>query len=565
MSQIVENHFTRLRTAVLTRYSAAQIAQWICKNTFYAGEPYSYVDHEYQERILNDISREVNIRKCSQVGLSEANARKGLALVNVLSPYTVAYTLPTAHFAASFTKTRIDPVIEGSPMMRANIHKTNDNTEVKQFGDSFLWIRGAASSNAPISIPCDHLIHDEVDFSDQEVLGQYVSRLTHSKWRRIDRISTPTLPGFGVDKAFQESRRHFNFCKCNHCGFHFVPSYYEHVRVPGYDDDLRKVNKTVLGRIRWQEAQLHCPNCQKVPSLLPAHREWVCENPDSGYVGAGYQVSPFDAPNIISPSYLIEASTKYDRIQDFENFNLGLPSEDREATLTREDMLGLMVDSAPDSSPMNVMGVDVGSTYHFVVAAVNAYDELHVIHRERVPMGKARSYYEGLRKEYRVMSSVIDSGPHAETVMAIQETDPNCFASVYMRSKNIQTHTVVYKDEEEGKGQQFVRQLNVNRNRALDAYMYAIREKQVRVKPQGGDVDEAWISQHTSMKRVKSWDSESGELVFTWQKTDGNDHFHHAGLYCWLAARVRGVGRPLFVLPVTQIHSFRLKPKVTQG
>ena len=200
MGKIEKNHMNRLRTAVLKKHSAASIAKWIEENTKYAGHPYSYVDHEYQEKILSDTSIDVNIRKCSQVGLSECSARMALALTNVISPYTVAYTLPTAHFAGTFAKTRIDPVLEGSDAMCEAIHKTSDNNEVKRFGDSFLFIRGAASSNAPISITCDHLIHYEVDFSEQEVLCQYVSRLTHSKWKRTTRLSTPTLPNFGIDR-----------------------------------------------------------------------------------------------------------------------------------------------------------------------------------------------------------------------------------------------------------------------------------------------------------------------------------------------------------------------------
>jgi hypothetical protein len=172
----VEEHVERVRTAVLKSHTAASIAKWIVEKTTHAFMNYSYHNHEFQERILSDTSRETNVRKCSQIGVSEVSVRKALALVNILNPYTVAYTLPTAKFAGTFVKTRIDPVIEGSKTMMSNVHSTNNNSDVKQFGASFLYIRGAASSNAPISIPCDHLIHDEYDFSDQEVLGQYISR-----------------------------------------------------------------------------------------------------------------------------------------------------------------------------------------------------------------------------------------------------------------------------------------------------------------------------------------------------------------------------------------------------
>lgn len=557
MSQISELHLNRIKTAVLKKHSAASIAKWIEENTTYAGQPYSYIDHEYQERILSDTSQDVAIRKCSQVGLSECSARMALALTNVISPYTVAYTLPTAHFAGTFAKTRIDPVIEGSKTMRGAIHKTSDNNEVKRFGDSFLFIRGAASSNAPISIPCDHLIHDEVDFSDQEVLGQYVSRLTHSKWKRTTKLSTPTLPNFGVDKAFQESRRHWNLVKCHHCGHWFMPDYYKNVKIPGFSGDLREINKQTLTRIKWEEAALICPNCGDEPSLQPEHREWVCENPDENHVCAGYQVTPFDAPNIILPSYLVKASTSYDRIQDFQNFNLGLPAEDKEATLTRDDFSGVFVNDHPGSGVAYVMGVDVGNIYHFVVGAVDGWGDIFVVHSEQVPMGKARTRYFELKRQYRVICTVIDSGPHAETVMAIQDQDPNCYASVYMRSKSVLTHTVVDKADKPEEGQTFVRQVNVNRNRALDAYMNFIRENHLKVK--ASEEDEVIINHHIDMKRVKVFDNDSGEMQYSWQKSSGVDHYHHAYLYCFIASRIKGVGRPSIILPTASVFTFKNK------
>jgi hypothetical protein len=558
LNGLFKDHLRRVRTAVLKRHTAASISSWLTENTTYAMQPFSYKDHEYQEAILSDTSVETNTRKCSQVGISEVLARKALGLVNVLQPYTVIYTVPTAHFAGTFMKTRVDPVIQGSKTMREMVHRTNDNSEMKQFGDSMLYCKGAASSNAPISIPADHLIHDEVDFCDQDVLTQYQSRLTHSPWRKIDRFSTPTLPNFGIDKFFQESRRHFLMVKCDHCNHDFVPSYYDHVKIPGFDDDLRKITKYTLTRIRWEEAAVICPHCGKVPSLQWPHRRWVCENPSENYVASGRQVSPFDAPNIITPSYLVKVSTNYARSQDFVNFNLGLPAEDKEASLSREDFEKLFCQFEANGL-VYVMGVDVGALYHFVIAGVDGQGNMYVVHREQVPMGLARKRYMELKAKYRVICTVIDSTPHAETVMALQAEDPNLYASVYMKSKSLLTHHVVQKEEEKGEGKSFVRQVNVNRSRAFDGYMEFIRGNAMMI--QAGEDKDLIIQHHCSMKRVKVYDNESGELAYSWQKTDGNDHYHHAFLYCWVASKIRGIARPTIILPSAQVFSFRLRPK----
>jgi hypothetical protein len=555
MDSIFSDHVNRLRTAVLKKHTAASIAAWITENTTYAGQPYSYMDHEFQERVLSDTSRDVVVIKCSQVGISEVAARMALALVNVLRPYKIAYTLPTANLAALFTKTRIDPVITGSKTMASNIHRANNNSDVKQFGESFLYMRGAVT--APISLPIDHNIHDEVDYSDQEVLGQYNSRLTHSKWRRTTKFSTPTVPNFGIHLAFQETRQFFNLCKCDHCNHYFQPDYYKHVKIPGYLGNLEDINKQTLPRIRFQEAAVICPACGKQPSLQHQHREWVQANPDAMYLAAGYQITPFDAPNIIQVPYLVEASTKYDRIQDFVNANLGLAAEDSEATLLRTDFDNMFVRAEAGDAVQYVMGIDVGNTYHFVIDAVDAWGDTFTVHTERVAMGNARKRYSELRAQWRISCTVIDSMPHAETVMALQDTDPNLYASVYTVSKGVQTHNVIEKTEERDLGKEFVRQVNVNRSRALDGYMEYLRggHKVIRDSEEKEDI----IKHHMSMKRVKVYDLESGEMNYSWQKSDGNDHYHHAFLYAWIAGKIRGIGKSLVVLPTFGMFSFRNK------
>jgi hypothetical protein len=561
---IAKDHLERVRVAVLGRHSMATLAKWLCENTTLGGDPFTFLDHEYQEPIVSDTSQEVAVQKPSQVGISEATIRLALAMVNVVSPMTVIYTLPTAKFASKFVRTRFDPVIQGSKVMRNAIHSSNDNSELKQFGDSFLYINGAASSNAPISIPADCIISDETDFSDQEVLSQYNSRLTHSKWRLVRKFSTPTLPGFGVNKAFMESRRHYNLCKCIHCNTWFQPDYYNHVRIPGYTGDLREVTKPLLARIRYKEAYVACPKCGGAVDLSPANRSLVCENSEEGLIGAGYQVTPFDAPKIIAASYLVEKSTSYVRIQDFVNFGLGLPMEDSEATLTREEIQALFCLDLAGSNTVYVMGVDVGNVYHFVIAAIDGFNDMLVVHTERVPMGKAKERYHALRAQYRVLCTVMDSNPHSETVMALQAVDVNMYAAVYMRSKSILTHNVVEKEADKEEGQEFHRQVNINRSKAFDGYMSYLRENHLRIRePFNEEEKELITAHHVSMKRVKVFDSESEEMSYSWQKTDGEDHYHHAFLYCWIAGKIRGVGKGLIILPTTYVTTFRLTSKVT--
>lgn len=63
--------FQRLRAGASQATAIAELSRWISDNTFIQGKPYSYLHHEYQERILNSTAVEKVCRKCSQVGISE--------------------------------------------------------------------------------------------------------------------------------------------------------------------------------------------------------------------------------------------------------------------------------------------------------------------------------------------------------------------------------------------------------------------------------------------------------------------------------------------------------------
>lgn len=555
---LFKNHLERIRASTIDKFSMDSIAGWIQEKTFINGEPYSYLNHEYQLEILNDGSRELVIRKPSQVGISEMSARKALALCAVTRGYTVAYTLPTAGFASTFMKTRVDPVIQGSPYLREMLQGELDNTEVKKIGDSFLYLRGAQSSNAPISVPVDHLIHDEVDFSDPEVLSQYQSRLTHSKYKRKTKLSTPTLPDRGIDYDFQRSRRKFNFVKCSCCSSYFLPNYFEHVKIPGFTGDLREITKANLHTYKYQEAFVECPHCGGRPSLQVEHREWVWENPSDNFVAAGIQVSPFDAPNIITSAYLVEASTQYKRYVDFINFGLGLPTLDQDATLTKEELALCINSELEEFSGSTVMGVDMGMTCHITIGRARPDSTIRVVHIEQVPASKVRARYLELRRIWSPRITVMDSYPYTETVLALQREDARLYGAVYVRQKGLNLLEVKDREKDAEEGEQDLRQVNVNRDKAFDSFMDFIRAGSLSKR--SCPLDNEWISQLTDMRRVKDWDTQTQEIVYKWVKSEqGNDHFHHSGLYMYIASMILGVGRGSMV-PLPMVGSFKVAP-----
>lgn len=555
-----KEHIDRLRLRTIDKFTVADVPRWIEENTTLRMQPFSFKNHEFQKKILSDTSQEVVVRKPSQVGLTEATMRLALATAAIRDYYTIIYTLPTSTLVTRMFSPRVDQVLTESPKLRALMnHESVDNTALKEIGTSKMYMQGSTSTSSPISIPADELIHDELDFSDPSIIEQYQSRLTASKYKVKKKFSTPTVPGYGVSAAFDESRRHYNFVKCNHCNHYFMPDYYKHVKIPDYTGELQDITKTMLATLRWQETFIICPKCGKEPSLQLEHREWVCENPTENYIAAGYQVTPFDAPNVIDLSYLVQASTMYERRSQFVNFNLGLPTEDKETALGIDELRGAIVPRSGVTGASYVMGIDVGHIYYVTVAALMPNGSLLIVHTEKVPMQTIRERRRELVQKYMPRITVVDAFPHGETVYSMQQEDKNLFAAVYTDMRSVELFQVRDKDEEDEKGQLQLRQVNVNRNYAFDVLMEDVRAG--RVKKLTDENDTEWVEHMADMKRVPQFRRNSDEVRYVWSKSaGGDDHFHHSLLYTKIASQMLGVGS-FQGQHVPLMSTFREKPK----
>lgn len=554
----VEHHLQRLRAQTIRRYTRTDVMQWLCDHTTINGLPFSMVNHEYQLRIGSDESQELAVRKCSQVGLSELSIRLALGLAAVMEHYQIIYTFPTASFSSKYVKTRIDPVIQGSPYLRAATSggEAVDSSEVKRIGQNYVYFNGAATGNAAISVAADCLIHDELDFSDPIIISQYTSRLTHSPHKNRLVLSTPTVPDGPIDKAFQLSRRYWNVCRCNHCSHSFVPDYYAHVKIPGFDRPLDEITKSNLHTTRYQEAVLLCPKCGKAPSLQPEHREWVCENPDEKFVTAGYQVQPFDAPNLISLPNLIKTSTEYVRAVDFKNFSLGLPAEDNMSGITEEDLNRISYQSEGSPFSYHVLGADMGLTCHVMIGGVDEQGRLHVVHMERVPVAEFRRRYVELCQMYRVTTKVIDTQPYVETVLNLQGTDPGLFGAVFSTRRGLELYDVKVREEDQEQGTMSLRQVDISKAKTLDKLLDDLRSGSLLVRR--GAEWPVFVTQMRSSKRSQLT-LRDGEMQSTWVKTDGNDHYHMALLYVWVASQMRWVKAGNLPGVNIGVQKFRLK------
>jgi hypothetical protein len=560
VNKVEKQHLQRVKMATTSRIERKDAARWIEQNTTINGRPFSFVDHEYQESILSDDSVEIIIKKSAQTGISEMAMRLAAALVMIMpEAFKIGYTFPTAGFAHTYSKTRFNPIIQGSEALKmATSSDDIDNAEAKSFGvGRELYFKGAASGNAAISTTLDMLIHDELSFSDQEVIGDYHSRVLHSKYKWKIKLSTPTFPSDPIDTEFESSRQHFNFCKCNHCGHQFIPDYYEHVRVPGYTKSLEEITKAELHKIRHAEAFVECPSCGGKPDLSPEHREWVCKNPDENHIAVGYQVSPFDAPKIVTPSSLIIASTSYATTAKFKQFSLGQCAQDAEQGFVDDDIDGMAQQIEGSPFRNHFMGIDLGLYCHFMIGGMDGIGRLGVVHYERVHLSKFRERYAALSAQYRVVLKVSDIQPYTDLIMSLSKDDPSLWGASYVTRNGLDLFEVRLKIEDTEKAQLDIRQVQVNRNAVLDKLLAEGRAGNIWIKK---CADFELLKRHLQDMKRASATLRNGEFTSLWQKSSkGQDHYHHALLYLWVAAQMRGVVNNSAPLDIFGVQKFKLK------
>lgn len=562
MHEVAEQHLARLRQATVSKLGRKDLALWIEQNTYLAGKKFTFRGHEFQKRILSEDAPSIVVRKAAQTGVSELSLRMAAAMVMVMpAPFRIGYVLPSATFASSYAQTRFNPIVQTSPALRTAVSTDDiDRADIKTFGNGReVYFKGAAVGNSAISTTLDCLIFDEKSFCSEEVIGDYHSRLIHSKYKWTIALSTPTYPGDPIDSDFQASRRHWNLCKCQHCGHSFVPDFYENVRVPGWDKHLDEISKDNLHLVRHREAVFFCPACKKVTSLQPQHREWVCENPEEDHIAVGFQVQPFDSPDIVTLSDLIIASTKYATKAKFKQFSLGRPAADSDSGLTAEDIdaMGVEMESSPFST--HVAAYDMGMTCHCAIGGTDAEGRLVVVHYERIPLARFRERYFHLKAEYRVSITVMDSQPYLDMVMSLSDEDPNLYGGVYVTRQGLELFDVKQREADPDNALAGIRQVQINRNAVFDKFLADVRSGKVVIRKRQ---DWELLKAHLQDMRRASAALRTGEFTSVWQKSSkGNDHYHHTlAAYLATAAQMRGIASGAFS-GAPLVSTFRLRKK----
>lgn len=537
MQELNRNPFIpQLEEAFAERFSIDSVnmtyADWIARNTTMLGRPFSYKGYEFQKQIVNDMSTEMDVIKISQIGITEVQLRKMLAFLKRNRGTKGIFSLPDEAMHEKISVSRLAPILQDSKVFNSRYDQENKVTrtkEIKQFGQSFMFIVPALEKSAT-SIDADIVMNDEVDLSDQKILGLFTSRLQGSRFKIHQRFSTPTFPGFGIDATFSVSDQHHYMVRCDSCRTWCHPEFNPNfIHIPGLErvmemeafKDMSSIDTEMMDMMNVREAYVKCDKCSARLDLDdPGMREWVAMYPSR--LSRGYRLTPFVSTALDIPYILkrLQYFKQQDFLRGWYNTVLGLSYSDDSIQLSdaaiQKCFTGNM--SAPDASPEDVwVGIDVGQICHIVIGSGPNADQ--IIELVMCNVRDLESEVERILKKYSVRAGCIDRHPYEPTAAAIYAlSGGRIIPTEYRGTKNI---NIVMNEA----NPEIANHAQVNRTWFLDQLVNRINRGALTIS--GYSHLEQMFTQHLrAMAR-----NEEPEKPAEWTKLNKNDHFFHAAAF----------------------------------
>lgn len=536
---------SRFRMQLNREEGMKSLSKIILQHGYVEGEPFSFDDHEFQIGIVDDTAQRIDVRKCSQVGLTEMMAQKTLAIMAVQRNIRIMFSQPTKEMATKFSKDRIDGAIEQSDFYAKLVKAGSDAAGMKKLGQNLLYIIGTYGANSAISVPAEMIISDEIDFSNEGVLGKLNSRIRHAK--TVDergnrgyryRFSTPTVDGFGIDVGFNAGDQRYYMCKCRHCSTWVVPDFNQDLILPGWDKPLMEFSRDNLDdeRLEIDKAWIKCPSCAKDlwSSLVDKdRRQWVAKRPDN--FDHSYQVYPWDVPKYNTPSGIIRQFEGYPIKADFYNFVIGLPFADAENSFITTDehrkkycSIDLWIFNTVMRDARTVGGMDIGKTCHLTVK-VKIQGGWHVIWMEKItntktdpalPKVVARFDYYNMRK------LCIDAGPDITLVNSLVSARGGGRIQAVVYTTVPGFIPIALKADGDT--------INADRTKTLSLLLSSHNNGEMHY-PYKEELRIELYKHLGTTKKIRERNA-LGDVVEKFIKTDKQDHWVHALNYCNIAA-----------------------------
>jgi len=309
--------------------------------------------------------KKVVLQFASQLGKTEVGLNwLGYCMHMLRGPILIVQ--PTVATAIKYSKQRITPMIENSPVLKRLVaapkSRSGSNTIlVKGYEGGQVTMVGANSASGLSSIPIQFVFFDEVDQFPPDVMGQgspleLAMQRTANFRAKCLFTGTPTIKGFSkIEELYEEGDRRLYKVPCLHCG---------------------EFQELVWGQVKWdskdrRNAWYQCISCEK--ELRDSHKyEMLREGYWEPQCDGDGETASFHLSRIYSPggwggfgklAVLYKKAEKNPTVlKPFYNLQLGLTYEDQGETVEATGLLNRVEDwgpRLPDKVVVLTAGIDV--------------------------------------------------------------------------------------------------------------------------------------------------------------------------------------------------------------
>lgn len=511
------------------------------------GRPFTLEGREYIRQVIRDTSDNIVIPKAAQTAFTVTFLVRTLHWITVRGWHHL-YLLPLKTGAIPFVQARIDPIIDSQSTLKAEFHSV-DNRLHKQTAKSInLYIRGTNIVNELQEIPVDVEVWDERDRMVEDNLEEARHRMDGSKIKKLTILSTPTVPGHGVDAddGWWSSDQHRWEVPCPRCG---------RFQVLNHEDNLRHGDTP-------DECVIECVYCKReisdeVRYGLNALGRWVPHNLNGKI--RGYHVSQFNSPTqplaeIMKSYYLGQTNAR--KLRSFYNQSLGLPYVAPGDQITPEILdkcrvPGHTLGGIP-YGPVFV-GVDVGNVIHVKASTLNRFGQ-----RQLWAMEILREWNEldNFLSRLTSFNCVIDAHPEKR---AARDLSLKYHGKVWLGFEMDRPQTqeiAVWHPLKYGEAGKVV----IDRTMAFDTVIKDYLDGRVHLPTHARDLGEhiekrdynGFYWQMIQQVRVEEEDTQ-GRIVARWKKNKNPDHWHHADMFEFIAT----LNQPSLEIPRSIANMFQ--------
>lgn len=319
---------------------------------------------------LNDMHPHKVYKKGRQVGVSELSVTEVLWFLDAHPNTKWMYTFPREKQLTDFSTTRINEAMEESPRMR-HLFGVPNQTFLKKVGESsFLMLRSAWESNLGEGVDADGVTFDEKDRMKDGIEVAFRESLTSSKYGLLREVSTPTLPGRGVDASFMHSDQMEWHVRCTKCSMWQTIEYPENVlQMMDLGPGIKELPE---GAYEYKCRKEKCRG-----NLDRVHGYWVAKYPSRGNI-RGYLIPQTICP-WITATQLMQKKIDYKYQQLWENYALGRTSVGENVLLSEEDFANAtagheMVGARTPDWDQITVGIDWGHLNWVIVVGRNTHN-----------------------------------------------------------------------------------------------------------------------------------------------------------------------------------------------